>query len=385
VQRTGEEGSVTQANSRWVFQQQVQATQYIYKGGRTVAATAQAENAVRGERARLLAEEEQEFSNGVSAYVTVIEDQQLYELQVSNVQVLTKQLEATNARFSVGEITRTDVAQAQAALEQAIAERETAYGTLQTARATYRQVIGDLPDKLIEPQPLALPVKNAEEADTLAAENNATLIAAEYDDAASKDAVDAAYAAVMPQVSVQASAFYNNQAANRQAIQRGGIVGGNITMPIYQGGSEYAAIRQAKQNEQQSRKSVDDSRRTAVQQATQFWETYVAAKATVVATRAEIRADEIALDGVEREALAGTQTTLDVLNAEQALLSARVTLVQNLASLVNDSYSLAGAIGRLTARDLGLNVPLYDETAYYNDVRDLPFGTNDHATNQPGR
>jgi outer membrane protein len=377
--------SGTSAESRWSFTQQVTASQPVYRGGRTVAATAQAENQVRSERANLMAQEEQSFSDAINAFVTVIEDQQLYELQVSNVQVLGKQLEATNARFAVGEITRTDVAQAQAALAGAIAQRETAYGTLQTARATYRDVIGELPGKLVEPQPLALPVHTLQQAETLASVNNAAVVAALYTDATSKDAVDVAYAALMPQVSLQVTAQYANQTSVRGQIQRGGEVGPIVTVPIYQGGSEYAAIRQAKQNEQSSRRNLDGARRSAVQLATQYWQTYIAARSTVASTRAQIRADEIALDGVEREALAGTQTTLDVLNAQQLLLGAQVTLVQNLAALVTDSYSLAGAIGRLTARDLALHVPLYDPQAYYHAVRDLPFGTGDHAVNQPGR
>ena len=375
----------TSANSRAVFQQQVTATQPVYRGGRTTAQTAVAENQVRAERARLMAQEEQSFSDAVNAYVGVIEDQQLYDLQVSNAQVLSKQLEATNARFSAGEITRTDVAQAQAAYAGAVAERETAYGTLQTARATYLRVIGSLPDKLVDPQPLALPVTSEAEADTLAAVNNASVVAAMYDDATSKDQVDAAYAVLMPQASLQVNTFFNGQTAFRHNISRGGVVGAQFTVPLYQGGSEYAGIRQAKQTEQESRRLADDTRRSAIQQATQYWEQYVASKATVASTRVQIRADEIALDGVEREALAGTETTLDVLNAEQLLLGARVTLVQNLAGLVNNSYALAGAIGRLTARDLGLDVPMYDEKAYYNAVRDLPFGDGDHAVNQPGR
>jgi outer membrane protein len=377
--------SVTNANSRWEFTQEVTASQPIYRGGRTVAATAQAENQVRAERANLMGQEEQSFSDAINAFVTVIEDQQLYELQVSNVQVLGKQLEATNARFAVGEITRTDVAQAQAALAGAIAQRETAYGTLQTARATYRDVIGELPGKLVEPQPLALPVHTLQQAETLASVNNAAVVSSMYADATDKDAVDVAYAALMPQVSLQVTADYANQSSFRGTIQRGGAVGPVITVPIYQGGSEYAAIRQAKQNEQSSRRNLDGARRSAVQLATQYWQTYIAARSTVASTRAQIRADEIALDGVEREALAGTQTTLDVLNAQQLLLGAQVTLVQNLAALVTDSYSLAGAIGRLTARDLALHVPLYDPQAYYHAVRDLPFGTGDHAVNQPGR
>ena len=138
-------------------------------------------------------------------------------------------------------------------------------------------------------------------------------------------------------------------------------------------------------SEQQTRKLVDDARRTAVQNAVQAWETLVAAKAAADSTRAQIRANQIALEGVEREAIVGSRTTLDVLNAQQALLNSQVTLVQNLAQLVTASYSVAAAIGRLTARDLHLPVPLYDDTAYYNAVKDKWVGLGDYATDQPGR
>ena len=123
-----------------------------------------------------------------------------------------------------------------------------------------------------------------------------------------------------------------------------------------------------------------------VQQATQAWETLVAARSTIESTKAQIRANQIALEGVQREAIVGSRTTLDVLNAEQALLNSRVTLVQNLTNLITASYTLAASLGRLSARDLNLNVPLYDETAYYTAVRDKLFGVgNDAATDQPGR
>ena len=156
-------------------------------------------------------------------------------------------------------------------------------------------------------------------------------------------------------------------------------------MPIYQGGSEYSAVRQARQTAQQTRKLVDDARRTAVQNAVQAWETLVAAKASAASTREQIRANQIALEGVEREAIVGSRTTLDVLNAQQALLNSQVTLVQNLAQLITASYGVASALGRLTARDLHLPVPLYDDTAYYNAVKDKWVGLGDYATDQPGR
>jgi outer membrane protein len=122
-----------------------------------------------------------------------------------------------------------------------------------------------------------------------------------------------------------------------------------------------------------------------VPQVTSAWQTYVAARATIDSTHEQIRSNEIALEGVQREAIVGSRTTLDVLNAEQTLLISRVTLVQNLASLITASYQVASAVGRLTARDLALSVPLYDDTAYYKAVKDKLIGTGDYATDQPGR
>jgi outer membrane protein len=179
--------------------------------------------------------------------------------------------------------------------------------------------------------------------------------------------------------------FQQNNAASRSAMTNGYLVTANVSMPIYQGGSEYAAVRQARQSQQQTHKLVDDSRRTAVQTSVAAWDTLIAARATADSTRVAIRANEVALEGVEREAIVGSRTTLDVLNAQQALLNSQTQLVQALAQLITASYGVADAIGRLTARDLNLPVPLYDETAYYNAVKNKWFGLGDYATDQPGR
>jgi outer membrane protein len=372
-------------NNRPTFSATATVTQPIYRGGATRAATNQAENAVMAARAQLMAQEEQVFSDTVNAYVGVIEANQLLQLQISNEQVLREQLRAANDRFRVGEITRTDVAQAEAALAGAIAQRETAEGNLQTARATYVRSVGYPPDNLTDPQPLRVPVKNEQEVSQIAAGNNPNVVAALFNDASAKDAIDAAWAKLMPTVNVQAQAFRSDNSLEPHERLTGQTVTAQLSVPLYQGGAEYSAVRQARQNEQSTRKKLDDQRRQAVQQAVQAYETLVAARSTIDSTRAQIRANEIALEGTEREALVGSRTTLDVLNAEQALLNSRVTLVQNLSSLVTASYTLAGAMGRLTARDLNLNVPLYDETAYYRAVRDRLWGTGDYATDQPGR
>jgi outer membrane protein len=360
-------------------------TQPLFRGGQTRANTNQADNRVFAQRGRLIATEQQVFTDTINAYVNVIQTQQLLQLNINNEQVLSRQLQATNDRFRVGEITRTDVAQAEAALAGARATRQTSEGNLQTARSNYRRFVGDLPDQLIEPQPIKLPIKNQNEATQLAAQNNPNVIAALFDDASARDAIDVAFSQLMPQLSLQVQGGLTNgqQVVGQSTL--GATVLLNASVPIYQGGSEYSRVRQARQTEQQARKTVDDVRRQAVQQAAQSWETLVAARSTIDSTRAQIRANQIALEGVQREAIVGSRTTLDVLNAEQSLLNSRVTLVQNLSSLVTASYTVASAIGRLTARDLNLNVPLYDETAYYTAVRQRLFGTGDYAQGQPGR
>jgi outer membrane protein len=377
--------AITLRNNRDIFSAQAGVTQYLYRGGKTRAQTAQAENGVMAERGRLIATEQTVFANVVNAFVTVIENQQLLALNINNEQVLARQLQATNDRFRVGEITRTDVAQAEAALAGATSQRQVAEGNLQTARASYRQYVGEMPENLVEPQPLHPPVSSAVEAANLAAVNNPAVIAALFDDSSAKDAIDVAFSALLPTLSVQAAAIESSNASVSHTTSTGGQITANLSLPLFQGGSEYAAVRQARQNEQQSRKTLDDQRRQAMEQSTSAWETLVAARASIESTRLAIRANSIALEGVEREAIVGSRTTLDVLNAEQALLTSRVTLVQNLAALINASYTLAQAVGRLTAKDLGLKVPLYDETAYYQAVHDRWAGTGDYATDQPGR
>ena len=262
----------------------------------------------------------------------------------------------------------------------AVATRETAEGSLQSARATYQRLVGELPGKLVEPQPLALPTKTLEEAKSLAGSNNPNVVAALFQNAADKDNFDLQYAQLMPQVSLQATTAYNQNTTSKDVTAEGTSVLATVTVPIYQGGSEYAAIRQARQAEQASRNLIDDARNTAIQQLISAWETYQATKSTIDSTRSQIKSDEVALEGVQREAIVGSRTTLDVLNAELLLLNARTTLVQNLATLVTNSYTVAGAVGRLTARDLKLNVPYYNETAYYETVRNRWIGTGDYGT-----
>jgi len=387
-------GSPSTRTDRLIGTAQATVSQPLYTGGKTQANTNKAKNQVMAERATLISQEQTSFLQTVSAYVGngssagigVIQAQQLLALAINNEQVLAKQLQATNDRFRVGEITRTDVAQAEAALAGATASRQQAEGNLQTARGNYQQVVGFFPPgDLVEPQPLALPVKTEQEAIAMASNNNPQVIAALFNDASAKDAIDVALAQLMPTVSVIGQMNYNKNGTLPRTETSGYQAVVQLQVPIYQGGAEYSSVRQARQSAQQTTRQVEDARRTAVQNAIQSWETLVAAKASAASTREQIRANQIALEGVEREAIVGSRTTLDVLNAQQALLNSRTTLVQNLAQVVNTSYQVAAAVGRLTARDLHLPVPLYDERAYYDAVKNKWTGLGDYATDQPGR
>jgi outer membrane protein len=361
-------------------------SQPVYTGGKVRANLNKADNAVMAERARLIVSEQTAMTDTVNAYVNLIQAQQTLGLRINNEQVLARQLQATNDRFRVGEITRTDVAQAEAALAGATADRERALGDLQIARSLFQKAVGVLPPPdLVEPQPLNLPLKNQNEAAVMARTNNPNVVAAQFDNAAAKDNVDVQFAALMPTVSLQGQIFQQANASTAHNNTNGYQVGAVVSVPLYQGGNEYATVRQARQQQQATSRAVDDAKRTAQQAAVQAWETLASNRAQADSTKVQIRANQIALEGVQREAIVGSRTTLDVLNAQQTLLQSQLLLVQNLASVVYQSYVVASAVGRLTAKDLNLPVAFYDETAYYNAVRNKWIGTGDQATDQPGR
>ncbi|MDO9707844.1 TolC family outer membrane protein [Paracraurococcus lichenis] len=364
---------------RQLYTNSITITQPVFRGGRTVATTRRAENQVLAQRARLLSTEQQVMSDGVNAYVAVIRDQELLRLNINNEQVLTEQLRATNERFRVGEITRTDVAQAESRLAAARASRAQAEGNLQISRATFQRVIGLMPQRLLAPQPLRPPVASSQEAADAASTNNPNVVAALFDEAQARDAIAVQISQLLPQLGLTGQAFRNDNSTGTHTRVTGAQVVAQLTVPLYQGGAEFSTVRQARQTAQQARGVVEDQRRQVTQAAIQAWEQLQSSRAQVDSQRAAIRASEIALDGVQREAIVGSRTTLEVLNQEQELLGNRTNLVQALATVVAQSYTLAGAVGRLTAQDLGLQVDLYDMRAYYNAVRNRWAGFGDYS------
>ncbi|GAA5264578.1 outer membrane protein [Acidiphilium sp. MT5] len=364
---------------------QLTVTQPIYTGGSTLAKTHEAKNNVYSARAQLYATEETVFTNVVQAYVAVITDRQLLALDLNNLAVLRQQRHAVQDQFNVGELTETSVAQAEASVAQAHATVEIARGDLHIANENFRRYVGAYPAKnLVPPQPLALPVGSKAQAAKEAARNNPNVVVAVFAQAAAKDAVDVAIAALAPQLSVSASAFDENNPSGPHTASTGGQVLANLTVPLYQGGTEYAAIRQARDKVQAAFAALIDAQRTSVAQATQSWEALRASQAAVRSSQAQIRADAIALDGTERQEIVGTRTTLDVLNAQQALLNAQTQQIQNIGNVVTSSYGILAAIGRLTATDLGLPVHHYDDLKYYRAVKEALFGNGNLAYHDVG-
>ena len=355
---------------------QFQAAQPIYRGGRTVAQTRQAINTVESTRAQTLAVETSVFQAVAMAYLDVVRDQALVEVDRNNVEVLRKQLEATQDRFHVGEVTRTDVAQAESSLAQATAQRIQAEGNLETSRSNFTRAVGHPPGRLLLPRERPVLPATREEALSLAANDNLNVISASFTELAARDNVDFVRGGLLPTVSIIGDLNRNFAPSFtlRNSRQDTASVTAQLTMPLYEGGAIYSQTRQAQQTVGQRRSQVDDARRLAVQQATQAWETLQAARAAITSFGAAVRAAQIALEGTQQEALVGSRTVLDVLIAQQQLFTTQSQLVTAQHDAALAEFSLAAAVGRLIAPELRLPVQLYDMEKHYKAVKDKLFG-----------
>lgn len=349
-------------------------SQPLFNGGRTLAATRSAENTVKAGRARLVAVEQDVFLDAVTAYMDVYRDQAVVELNVNNERVLERQLEATTDRFEVGEITRTDVHQAQARLAKATADRIQAAGNLEASRAAYTNVIGEAPGRLLAPTPGLDRVDKAMEAVKAAVDGNPDMIAAEYDRRAALNDVVETRGELLPTIDLSGSAKRAFQTASETSRIDGYEAKVTLTVPLYQAGAVYSRLRKARQTVQERRRDVDKARRDVTEQATRTWEALQTVRARIASFNTQIEAAEVALEGVEREATVGSRTVLDVLDAEQELLDARVSLVRAQRDEMVAIFELKAAMGRLTAQHLNLPVDFYDPRDHYQEVRDRWFG-----------
>jgi outer membrane protein len=349
-------------------------TQPVFNGFGTVSGTAAAENRVRSGRAQLLDTEQQVLFQAVQAYMSVVANTSILELNRNNVKVLEAQLQATEDRFEAGEVTKTDVAQAQSSLQGAIASQTAAEGDLTASKAVYRQVVGQEPVQLTVPNvPSNLPLSEEEVVNL--SQQQPLVIAAKFIVDATKDDIDTQFSELLPSVSLQGTVSHTDEQQSDLDHATDGTILGVLTVPLYQAGAPDSRVRQAKQLYQQSMRQLDETRRSAVQQAVSAWQSLETAQAQITSFEEQVRANSIALEGVRQEQTVGARTVLDVLDAEQALLNSKVSLVQAQTNLVIARYQVLQAAGRLNVKDLALNVPIYDPTQHYNEVRNKWWGT----------
>lgn len=342
----------------------------------TSPSVARAENNVRAERAALQSIEQSVLQSVIDAYLAVLRDQAILELNISNERVLRRQFEATNDRFRVGEVTRTDVSQAEARLARASADRVQSEGNLAASRAVYRTVVGEYPSNLVVPGPLTEIPVNVDEATTLAAANNPDVRASEFTEIAARENVRAIEGELWPEFNLRGSVSADEHAAGDDTHSNAASILAEVNIPLYTAGSVAARVRAARHTAAQRREQLDQARRDATETATRSWELLETARASLRALNSEIQASEIALEGVQKEALVGSRTVLDVLNAEQELLNARVNQVVARRNEVSASYQLKASVGALTARDLALPVQFYDEEKNYRSSRNKWWGTS---------
>ncbi len=357
-------------------------TQPIYSGGRTVAGTDRAENQVLAQRSRLAITEQSVLLDSVTAYSDVWRDQSVLELNINNEQVLSRQLEATQDRFDVGELTRTDVAQSESRLSSATADRIGAEGRLSSSRAVYENVVGVAPEILAQPtSPTKIP--DSKDAVVITAEGaNPSVLAARFDEVAALRSVREVEGELLPSVDLQGSVGYQHENSSRGSESSRAEILAVVSVPLYQQGSVSSRVRESKQVASQRRLLVREAVRQAREDAISAWEALVTARAQIVAFQQSVRANEIALEGVRQENSVGARTILDVLDAEQELLDTQVSLVVAQRDEVVATFLVLTAVGRMTAADLGLNADIYDPETDYRAVRESWFGLEAPASDE---
>jgi len=353
----------------------ITATQTLFNGFQTSNRTRQAESQVFAARESLRTTEQTVLLNAATAYMNLLRDTAIFDLQRRNVEVLQEQLRQTRDRFNVGEVTRTDVAQSESRLAAGRSAVLTAEANYKTSAAIYRQVIGKDPQRLTAATPVDR-FSPRTQVDAVGAGNaqHPQVLTAQYNVDGALLQVKVAEGALYPNLSLQGSVQKNLMSSLTQIETVSTQVLAVATMPLYQGGAEYSAIRQAKETLGQRRIDLDTARDQVRQTIVQSWGQLDAAKANIEATQAQVQAAEIALNGVREEARVGQRTTLDVLNAQQELVNARVALVSAQRDRVVASYTLLAAVGRLSPGTLGLSVPTYDAQVHYHQVRDAWIG-----------
>jgi outer membrane protein len=346
-------------------------TQTLFNGNQTANKTRAAESQVSGAREGLRVLEQSVLLSAATIYMDYLRDAAIVEVQRSNTRVLEQTLKQTRDRFNVGEVTRTDVAQAEAQLAAGQTQQLTAEANLTTTRSNFRRIIGNEPEALAPGSPVDrfLPgtLPGAVE---LSLTENPNVTAAMFGIDVNYLQVKVNEGALLPTVTFQAAVQQSYEQTMTVFRSFGASAIAQVSAPLYQGGAEYSLIRQSKETLAQQRLNLETTRDQTRANTVTAWGQLVAGKAQVASAQSQVTASEIALNGVREEAKAGQRTTLDVLNAQQALVNARVALVTAQHDRVVASYAVLNAVGRLSPQVLKLPTTTYDPSVHYQQVRD---------------
>lgn len=371
--RTGKVGNNDSFSPRGIG---LQVDQTLFNGFRTESQTRSAESQILGARETLRNTEQNVLLNAATAYMNVLRDTALLNLQRNNVEVLEEQLRQTRDRFRVGEVTRTDVAQSESRLALARSQASAAEGNLRSSIATYRQRVGVEPRRLGPAQPAeAYLPKSLDIAVENALQRHPAIIASLHGVDAQQLQVKVVESELLPSVTLTGTLANRWEAQSSDSEARSASVVARLSVPIYEGGQVYSRVRQAKETLGERRIQVDQQRDVVRQAVVASWSGLQAAKAQIIASQAQVTAAEIALAGVREEAKVGQRTTLDVLNSQQELLVARSNLVTAQRDRVVASYNVLASIGRLSAQTLALKTEIYTPKVHYDQVRNKWIGT----------
>lgn len=355
----------------------VTVSQTLFNGFKTANSVRVAEFQVQSGREALRNTGQGVLLDAVTAYMNVIANEALVETQRSNVTFLRETLGIANKRLAAGDITPTDTAQAEARLSRGRADLNAAEVALQVSRAMYAQVIGSPPGPLAAAQTVDRYVPTGrQDVIDMATRENPAVIAATYDVDVATTTISVAESSLLPQLSVQGNINRQSDSDPFLSVKRAdqASVTGQLTVPIYDGGTGASQTRQAKELAAQSRLVLEQIRNQAQTAAISAFVTNEGTKIALAAAQSEVQAAGVALAGVRREAQAGQRTTLDVLNSQQDLTAARTRQIVSQRDRVIASYSLLSAIGKLDVRTLGLNTPDYLPEIHYHQVRDAWHG-----------
>jgi outer membrane protein len=355
----------------------VTVTQTLFNGFKTANSVRVAELQVQSGREALRNVGQGVLLDAVTAYTNVLANQSLVDAQRSNVAFLRETLGITQKRLNAGDVTPTDTSQAEARLSRGLSDLNAAEVNLAISQATYTQVIGNAPSRLSPAQPVdGLLPRSRDDATTLAFQGHPAVLAAGFDVDVATTTIRVAESSLYPTVTLQGSASRSrdsDQTLGTFATDQASILG-QVTAPIYDGGTAASQTRQAKELSAQSRLVLDQMRNQARTAATGAWVAHEGAKVAVSAAESEVRAAGVALQGVQKEAAGGQRTTVDVLNSQQDLISAKARLIGAQRDRVIASYTLLSAIGKLDVKTLGLNTPDYLPEVHYHQVRDAWHG-----------